>query len=98
MGEIENPEWRVMQNGVKILSGKVNAKISNTHKIIINTNPLDAEISEYTKGGVYVQNLYNKSDFTTKRIFAIPAGDVTFTVLGQGTVAPKVFMEVLKRV
>lgn len=98
MGEIVNPEWRVIQNGVTILSGKINATISSTHKIIVNTNPTDAEIGEYTKGGVYVQNLYNKSDFTTQRLFAIPAGDVTFAVLAQGTTAPKAFMEVLRRV
>ena len=98
MGECKNPVWRVIQNGETVLSGKINADISSTHKLVVNTDPSEMEIGEYTKTNTFVKSLYGRSDFSTERIFALPAGQCTFAVLAEGTSRPNVFVEVKKHV
>ena len=78
--------------------GKINADISSTHKLVVNTDPSEMEIGEYTKTNTFVKSLYGRSDFSTERIFALPAGQCTFAVLAEGTSRPNVFVEVKKHV
>lgn len=98
MGECKNPEWRCIQNDKIVAKGIINAHISSTHKMVVNTDPAHMEIAEYTKNNEFVQSLYGMSDFTTQRIFTLPKGECTFIVLAQGIQAPKAFLEVYKHV
>lgn len=97
-GPCTNPEWRITQNDKIIHSGKLNITITSAHKIIVNTNPPEMEISEYDLQNKFIRSLYPMSDFATERIFELPQGQSRLIVLDQGITSPKAFMEVRKRV
>lgn len=98
LGECINPEWRCIRNGKVFAKGIINTTISSTHKLVVNTNPAEMEISEYTLKNEFVRNLYSESDFNTERIFSLPKGKSTFVVLSQSVQIPKAYMEITKHV
>lgn len=94
MGAALNPEWRLIVGGQIAASGKINADIIRGHKLVINTDPVNMEIAEYTVEEVFVTDRYKDSDFNTARIFQLPAGKSTLVVLSDSTNIPSVFIEV----
>lgn len=97
-GERTNPSWRVVQNGNIVKSGKLNATIGSSQKLVINTDPKNTEIALYTLSNTRINNLYGYSDFATERIFALPQGECQVQVLTEDEQPPKVMIEVLKHV
>ena len=97
-GEATNPSWRVVQNGSIVKSGKLNATIGSSQKLVINTDPKATEIALYTLSNTRINNLYGYSDFSTERIFALPQGESQVQVLTEDEQSPKVMIEVLKHV
>lgn len=97
-GEATNPSWRVVQNGSIVKSGKINATIGSSQKLVINTDPKNTEIALYTLSNTRINNLYGYSDFSTERIFALPQGESQVQVLTEDEQPPKVMIEVLKHV
>ena len=97
-GERTNPSWRVVQNGSIVKSGKLNASIGSSQKLVINTDPKQTEIALYTLSNTRINNLYGYSDFATERIFALPQGECQVQVLTEDEQSPKVMIEVLKHV
>lgn len=97
-GEATNPSWRVVQNGSIVKSGKLNATIGSSQKLVINTDPKNTEIALYTLSNTRINNLYGYSDFATERIFALPQGESQLQVLTEDEQSPKVMIEVLKHV
>ena len=97
-GEATNPSWRVVQNGNIVKSGKLNATIGSSQKLVINTDPKNTEIALYTLSNTRINNLYGYSDFATERIFALPQGECQVQVLTEDEQPPKVMIEVLKHV
>ena len=97
-GPATNPSYVVTQDGQTINSGKINATIQAGHKLVINTDPNEMEIAEYTSGGEYVANQYGNSDFTTARIFELPQGASRMTITSDDITPPVVVIEVKKHV
>ena len=97
-GPTTNPKWQLYSGGTLVNSGKVTATIPSGDKLVVNTDPLEMEIAEYTTAGVLVTDRYPDSDFTTTRIFAIPPGDSTMIVSDDSVSAPVSWIEVKKRV
>lgn len=97
-GPVDTPTWALYQGGTRLETGRVNLEVPTGHKLIVDANPSTMEIAEYTKDGVFVANRYADSDFTTARLFMLPAGpcSVVFTQEGVGVVSA--FVEVRKRV
>lgn len=98
LGEVTNPEWRVIVNDETVKTGKVNCHISSANKFVVDTNPDSVEISEYTKRNVKVGSLYQDSVFSTERIFALPQGKSKVIVLSDDVSIPRVIMEVYRHV
>ena len=97
-GEATNPTYRVVVNGSVVKSGKINATIGSSQKLVINTDPKNTEIALYTLSNTRINNLYGYSDFATERIFALPQGECQVQVLTEDEQLPKVMIEVLKHV
>lgn len=97
-GTVISPSWAVYVGNKKIHSGKVLKTIASGRKLVIDTNPSSMEISEYTANGEYVYNIYAQSDFSTERIFEIPAGKSRMVFSHDGTNAVTAFVEVKRRV
>lgn len=97
-GPVDTPTWALYQGGTRLETGRVNLEVPTGHKLIVDANPSTMEIAEYTNDGVFVANRYADSDFTTARLFMLPAGpcSVVFTQEGVGVVSA--FVEVRKRV
>lgn len=97
-GPVESPTWALYQYGVRLATGKVNAAIPAGHKLVVDMNPATMEIAEYTSEGIFVENRYQLSDFTTERLFELPPGDCDLVFTQGGTGSTKAFVEVRKRV
>lgn len=97
-GPVSNPSYVVTQDGETVNSGTINTTIQAGHKLVINTDPNEMEIAEYTTAGEYVANQYGNSDFTTRRIFELPRGASRMTVTSNDITTPVVVIEVKKHV
>lgn len=60
---------------VEVAIGKVNATIPEGNKIVIDTTTIPYSIKEYTANGALVRDLYNLSDFSTKRFMYLEFGN-----------------------
>lgn len=97
-GPVTNPVWSLYKSGVRLETGRMNLTVPSGNKLVVDSNPATMEIAEYTAAGQFIANRYGDSDFTTARLFMLPAGNcsVVFTQDGVGTV--NAFVEVKKRV
>lgn len=98
MGAVDNPVYTLYQGGVQIASGKINVSVPAGRKLVIDTHPATMQIAEYTTANVLVGDRYANSDFTTERLFALPAGLCTIQVNDDGGAVASAFVEVRKRV
>lgn len=83
-GPVENPSFTLTQNGAQVLTGKVNVTIPAGNKLVINAEPANMEIAEYTVDNTFVADRYANSDFSTERFAFVPAGDSTFYFTDEG--------------
>lgn len=80
-GAVTNPSWTVYVNGKEVNKGKVNVAVESTQKFVVNTIPDEMEIALYDKQtDERIQSVYQNSDFTTLRIFALPRGECSVVV------------------
>lgn len=98
LGPVENPKYVLYKNSKVVADGKILCNIPIGRKLVIDSNPANLEISEYTSDNIFIQSRYQDSDFETDRIINLPAGDsqLAFTHDGDGFV--NAFVEVKKRV
>lgn len=96
-GLAENPIWRLYVNGQVKESGAINATIPVGHSLVVNTRPSSMEIAEYDSDGVFVQDLYGSSDFSTERLFMLPPGESVLQVADDNG-SPASYLEVYRRV
>lgn len=97
-GPVTNPFWALYQGATRLQTGRLKLTVPDGNKLVIDSHPATMEIAEYTRGGQFIANRYGDSDFTTTRLFMLPAGQcsVVFTQDGVGVV--DAFVEVKKRV
>lgn len=82
-GPVENPTWTLVQNGVSLMTGRVNVTIPAGNKLVVDATPSNMEITEYTTDNQYVGNRYAESDFSTARFVYAPPGESTLTVTNE---------------
>ena len=97
-GPVDTPTWALYQGGTRLETGRVNLEVPTGHKLIVDANPSTMEIAEYTNDGVFVANRYADSDFTTARLFMLPAGPCSIVFTQEGVGVVNAFVEVRKRV
>lgn len=95
-GPVINPKWALYKSGVQIADGGVNVTIPEGNKLVINSDPLEMEIAEYTLNNEYVQNRYSSSDFSTARFIYVPPGRSTISFTHEGTAGINAYVEVEK--
>lgn len=98
LGYTLNPTYRLYVGNDIIATGKINAEIADGHKLVVNTNPSKMEIAEYLIDGTFVRNLYGFSDWTTERLFMLPAGQSQIAFSDETTSIPNAYVEVQKYV
>lgn len=96
MGPVASPTWSLVHNSVTLLTGNITATITEGHKLVVDADPLNLEIAEYTTDNVFVQNLYAVSDFDTERFISIPPGDSTLYISHQGAQEIEAYVEVIE--
>jgi phage-related protein len=79
-GPMENPEWKHYVNGHQVATGKITKTIGAGHKVVIDTHEIPYSIKEYDANGDLYADLYEFSDFSTKRFFMLQGGNNTITV------------------
>lgn len=98
LGYTLNPTYRLYVGNTIIASGKINAEIAEGHKVVVNSDPSKMEIAEYLTDGTFVRNLYGFSDWSTERLFMIPAGQSQMAFSDETTSVPNAYVEVQKLV
>ena len=85
MGPLTNPSWSYFVNGIKRLSGKINANIASGNRLVIDTTKSPYTIHEVDNKNELVEDRYKNSDFTTKRFIQLQAGTSVITCTHEGT-------------
>lgn len=73
-GSLVNPVWTYYNSGEYVASGKLNYTIPEGYKLVIDTSTKPYGLYMINNNGEYIQNLYNYSDFSTKRFFDLKEG------------------------
>ena len=73
-GPCTNPSWRHYANGVLMATGALTAEIPTGDYVAISTAGGECSIVEYDKYDQKVRDLYNASDFSTKRFIYLQRG------------------------
>lgn len=89
LGPCTNPSWTHYINGKISSSGKVNCKIKDGNRLVVDNTKIPYEIAEYDSTGTYVQNLYQESDFSTERFINLGFGSnkIAFSHEGENSIA-----------
>lgn len=93
-----NPRYTLYQNGEIVAEGHILATIQAGRKLVINSRPEQMEIAEYSADGEYIANMYSNSDFTTARLFNLPAGDSEMYFTDDGGALGECIVEVYENV
>lgn len=96
-GPVVNPSWRHYVNGIIAETGKLNdVEVASNEYIVVDKIALPSTIRKYSAvTGDIVEDLYSKSDFSTKRFITIANGINTVSVTGEepGSLEPVVKLE-----
>lgn len=91
LGPCINPSWTHYVNGKMTLTGKMGSaetqcSIPEGNRLVIDATKIPYEIAEYDDKGVFIQDLYQQSDFSTDRFIIARFGTnkITFTHEGSG--------------
>lgn len=96
-GPVINPSWKHYVNGVEFETGRLNdISIGSNEYIVVDKIALPSTIKKYSAvNGEVLEDLYNHSDFSTKRFITIKSGVNTVAVSGEepGSLEPVVKLE-----
>lgn len=73
-GEAVNPTWRHYLNNELQASGKVNGIVLPNHKLVIDTTTIPYTIKQFDMLGNEVSDMYQQSDFSTRRFVRFGRG------------------------
>lgn len=73
-GPCTNPSWRHYANGELVATGALTAEIPSGDHVVVSTAGGECSIIEYDIYDQYVRDLYNASDFSTKRFIYLQRG------------------------
>lgn len=93
-GPITNPYWVHYLNGQIVEDGRINTTILDTEYLLVDSisDPYIIQRRSSIDDSI-IENLYSKSDFTTKRFLTIQNGNNVFKVTGDNVVSPLVKLE-----
>ena len=94
MGPCSDPQWSLTHNGEVIATGEVNVDIPAGQKLVVDSNPQNMEIGEYTTDNTLVRSVYQLSDFSTGRFLYLPPGESTIRFIGSGQEDINAYVEV----
>lgn len=92
-GPCTNPSYTHMVNGIYKASGKINATIPEGNKLVIDTMSIPYSIKEYTIDNEFVNDLYEKSDFSTERFIMLEYGSNRITFVQEASEQMKIYVE-----
>lgn len=96
-GPVINPYWTLMQQEKVISSGRVDVTVPGGNKLVINADPANMEIAEYTVAdNLFVADHYPQSDFSTERFIYAPPGKSVLTILDESGGDISAYVEVEK--
>lgn len=98
IGPTKNPYWMLLKNEKIVMEGKINVKISEGLRLIINADPLQYEIAVYDNQGNFVEDVYEKSDFATQRFIYLPPGESILSCAHEGDEKLSIWAEVKENV
>lgn len=84
-GPAENPEWTQYLNNEVICEGKITASIRSGRKVVIDCTKYPFSILEMNSDNEVTNDLYQASDFTTKRFIFCKFGKNRIVVDHEGT-------------
>lgn len=93
-GPLIKPTWQLSQEGKQIINGRMLSKLDADACLVINSDPLSYEITEYDLFGQKVKDRYGESDFSTKRFINIPPGTSILRVSHEGASKIRFYVEV----
>lgn len=93
LGPCLNPSWTHYVNGSLVCTGKVSCSIPDGNRLVIDDTKIPYEIAEYNSKGEYVQDLYQHSDFATKRFIMLGYGNNLISFSHEGTGAIMMIVE-----
>lgn len=96
-GPIINPAWTLYASDVEYSTGKVNVTVADGNVLVVDNTTDPYEIAIYTNLGTFIQNVYQDSDFTTKRFIDLQYGTNQIRVTGdldEQETAPRVPIKV----
>ena len=73
-GRLTNPEWRHYVNGRLFATGKIIADIEQGNRLVIDTTNGDLSMKVYNPNNEEVRDMYQASDFSTKRAIYLQRG------------------------
>ncbi|MBE6878694.1 MAG: hypothetical protein E7488_05970 [Ruminococcaceae bacterium] len=97
-GPCTNPAFTITKGGQRVADGRFFVELLKGRKLVINSDPVEMEVAEYTTNNDYIADRYADSDFETDRIVEVPAGSSRFTFTQEGSGAVIAFVEVKKLV
>lgn len=74
IGNAVNPVWRHYANGDLISSGRVNTSLTDGQRLVIDDTTIPYTIKKLDASNNLIADLYEDSDFTTKRFFFLQRG------------------------
>ena len=83
-GPVHNPSWRHFVNGIEYETGKINDYIEANQYLLVDNSSDPYKIYRMDAiNGIILEDLYEKSDYTTKRFVTIQNGINTLVVTGE---------------
>ncbi|MEG2101743.1 MAG: hypothetical protein RRY99_09550 [Flavobacterium sp.] len=93
LGPCINPTWKHNLNGLIVADGRINSSIAAGHRAVIDSIIFPYEIAEYDENGRYLRDLYQMSDFSTKRFINLQCGKNRISVSQEGSGKINFFIE-----
>ena len=84
LGPATNPSWVQYLNGNQVATGKVNVSLTNNERLIVDTTKIPYSIIKCNHDGNNAQNVYQNSDFSTKRFILLSNGQNTVRISHEG--------------
>ena len=85
IGNAVNPIWRHYSNGELISSGKVTTTLTDGQRLVIDDTTIPYSIKKLDSTNNLIADLYEYSDFTTKRFFFLQKGKNRISIGHDGT-------------
>lgn len=93
LGPAINPSWTQYLNGEQVATGKVNVTLSASERLIVDTTKIPYSIIKCNHDGTIAENVYQNSDFTTKRFILLNNGQNTIRINHEGADDLNLYLE-----